>query len=158
MKTGIRLVSLMLVLAVFVSCFAGCSRAEREIKSVIDEFQYCCNEEDIEGMLDTIEPDISDKVKKLAGGLGKLLGKDTSDMLESLFGLIMGDLFVVDFSDFCKNMILDVQEITVDEEGEKAVVSAIMTYEMNGETYSEEVEIKCVYDMEQWYISRISRS
>lgn len=153
MKGTARLVAFILALAMcFLSLTACSGKQKSEIKSVIAEFEYACNTLDVEAILNTINPKVSDKIKLALGIYGLFSDQDTGEVLESISEALIGDS-ELDGSDFFSSIKIEVGEITVDEES--AVAEAKVQYIIAGEEYKKAAEFKCVYYLDEWYISSL---
>lgn len=152
MKGIVRFVSLILVL---VMCFltmtaCGDKKQKNEIESVIAEFEYACNTLDVEAILNTLNPKVADKIKLALGIYGMFSDQDTSEVLESISDALIGDSSL-DGNDFFSSIKIEVGDITIDEES--AIAEAKVEYIIAGEEYKKAAEFKCVYYLEEWYIS-----
>lgn len=153
MKRKIIIVVFILVLTVCLSMITACSgKQKNKIESLIAEFEYACNTSDIEAILNTITPKVSDKIKLAFGIYGMFSDQDTSEVLDSISEAIVGDS-ELDGKDFLSSIKIDVGDITIDEEN--AVVKAKVQYVIAGEEYKKDAEFKCVYYLEEWYISSL---
>ncbi len=151
MKGTDRFVSLTLLLVVCFLTMAACDgKQKNEIKSVVAEFEYACNTLDVEAILNTINPRVADKIKIALGIYGLFFNQDTSEVLESISEALIGDS-ELDGNDFFRSIEIEVREISLDEES--AVAEAKVQYIIAGEEYKREAEFKCVYYLEEWYIS-----
>ena len=82
MKKFKNFVALILIIVLSVSVCA-CGNQNNEIKTLTNNFENACNKLDMNAMLDCIDPDISESVKKLTGLIGMFSDKDTDDLLDS---------------------------------------------------------------------------
>ena len=154
MKGIFRIAVFALVITVCLGMMTACNGKQKdEIESVIAEFEYACNTSDAEAILNTITPKVSDKLKLALGIYGMFSDQDTSEVLESISDVLVGDSDL-DGNDFLSSIKIDVGEISIDEES--AVVEAKVQYVIAGEEYKREAKFKCVYYLEEWYISSLN--
>lgn len=153
MKKTVRITVFLLSIVMICMCFSGCSKHDEQITNLLAEFEYSCNTLDVEAMLNCISPSTADKIKFAIGIFGMISDKNTSEVLDDISASLIGDSSL-DGNDFFSSIKIDVNDIEVDED--EAVVSAYVEYKINGETYNKIAEFKCVYYMEQWYISKFS--
>lgn len=153
MKSTGRFVALIMA---FVMCFltlTACNgKQKNEINSVIAEFEYACNTLDVEAILNTLTPKVADKIKLALGIYGLFSDQDTSEVLESISEALIGDS-ELDGDDFFSSIKIEIGEITVDDES--AVAEAKVQYIIAGEEYKKAAEFKCVYYLDEWYISSL---
>lgn len=152
MKIGLIRTVAIVVLAVMIFSLGGCGKADKEIENLMTEFEYACNTLDFDAVLNCINPKISDKIKLAAGLVGMFTETDTDEMFERLADYLSAD--EIGGTDFFSSIKIQVEEI--DAEEDTAVVSAILTYELNGEQVERRATFDCIYYIEKWYISSFS--
>lgn len=148
-KMFVSVVAIVLSVAIVFS-LTGCSGSNKEIKNLMTEFEYACNTLDFDAVLNCINPKLSDKIKIAAGFVGMFT--DTDEMFESLADYLSSDN--IGGTDFFSSIKIEVEDITVEDEA--ATVSAMLTYELNGEEVVREATFNCIYYTEKWYISSFS--
>lgn len=153
MKKTVRTVILLLIVVLASTGLSACAKDQEKITSLLAEFEYSCNTLDVESILDCIHPSMADKMKLAAGVIGKLTGKDTSEVLENISTWLIGDS-ALDGNDFFSSIKIEVEDIKID--GEEAIASTLVAYKINGAPFNRRAEFKCTYHMEKWYISKFS--
>lgn len=153
-KICVSLFSAVLVLAVafsLCSCFnqQSAESEEEKIKAVMTKLQTACNELDVNGMLDCVDPDEAGNLKLAAGAAG-LLGKNNADILKKLISKV-GDYGDIDAEEFFSSVRITVNSIKLSSDSQSADVAATVTAESNGETKSRDVMIACVQKNGNWY-------
>ena len=91
MKKFKNFVALILIIVLSVSVCA-CGNQNNEIKTLTKNFENSCNKLDMNAMLDCIDPDISESVKKLTGLIGMFSDKDTDELLDSFAKVLFSEL------------------------------------------------------------------
>ena len=147
-KIFVSVVAIVLSITMIFS-LTGCSGSNKEIENLMTEFEYACNTLDFDAVLNCINPKVSDKIKLAAGFVGMFTDTDTDEMFESLADYLSSD--DVGGTDFFSSIKIEVKDISIEDE--TAVVSAILTYELNGEEVVRESTFNCIYYTEKWYIS-----
>lgn len=134
---------------IMIFSLIGCSGSNREIRNLMTEFENACNTLDFDAALNCINPKISDKIRIAAGFVEMFTDNDTDKMFESLADYLSSD--DIGGTDFFSSIDIKVKDISVEDEA--AVVSATLTYELNGEEVVRESTFNCIYYTEKWYIS-----
>ena len=149
-----RTVALILTVLMLVTLFCGCESAENrnDIKDLIAKFETSCNQMDINGMLDCINPDVAAVAKAAVGLVGMFANADTDAVLEKLSGLIMNDTSLSG-KEFFSSLKIKVGKITVEED--TASVEAVITYTVSGEEKQSETVIECTKRTDNWYIKNL---
>ncbi len=164
-----RAVSLMLTLALLIACLSGCSAFQKivnhssdsevkispteKVEDVIDRCNVACNNTDIEGILDCIDPQIAKPIRatlKVAKSIG---GKDEEDMLNTVVGLLANS-DVEDSFEVCES--LDVEVDSLEQDGDTATAELKFSYELDGQKYIGTTTAKCKYIDGQWYITKLT--
>ncbi len=109
---------------------AGCSNEEEQIKILMTEFEYSCNTLDVDGILDCIHPDVTNKIKGALGVIGLFTGNDSDDILDSIASFI-ADNGDVDTDDFFKTFKIDVKDIECS--GFTAKINLDLNYKVGSE-------------------------
>lgn len=148
MKTK-GIVVIMLITTVVLS-LCGCSNDKGEIENLMTEFEYSCNELDIDAMLNCINPAISDKIKLATGIAGMFKDKDSDELTEELVGMLTGDNSL-NADDFFSSIKIEISDIKTKKE--TGTANAIVEYSVAGETFKQEATFNYIYNMEKWYIS-----
>ena len=164
-----RAIPLLLTLALLIACLSGCSAFQKLVKNqpdaevvidpnesvedVIDRCNIACNNTDIEGILDCIDPQIAKPIRatlKVAKSIG---GKDDEEMLNTVVGLLANS-DVEDSYDVCES--LDISVESLEQDGDVATAEVKFSYELDGQKYIGTTTAKCKYIDGQWYISKLS--
>lgn len=146
-----KLVFFVLITTMVLS-LCGCSNDKGEIENLMTEFEYSCNELDIDAMLNCIDPVISDKVKLATGIASMFTDKDPDEFTEELVGVLTGDNSL-NADDFFSSIKIETSEIKTKKE--TGTADAIVEYSVSGEKFKKEATFNYIYNMEKWYISSI---
>lgn len=150
-KTIARTVSVLLV-AVLLFSMAGCG-AKGEIRATIKDFQYACNEMDIEAALECINPSVYSVLKLGAGLLGSLIGQDAENVFASLSSLLISGADTFGVEAF-KTLKIKVNEIAANDTTASAKVTLIYDGKSGEEKTSDAtINLKCTD--EGWKIDGI---
>ena len=144
-----KIIVFTLIMTIILS-LCGCSNGNNEIKKLMSEFEYSCNELDIDAMLDCVDPKISDKIKLATGIASMFTDKDSDELLESLAGMLTGDSSL-NAADFFSSIKFEISNVKTKKEAGTA--DAIVEYNIAGENYKKEATFEYVYSMKKWYIS-----
>ncbi len=147
---GIVLAMVFVLMAVSL---CGCGNSKGEIENLMTEFEYSCNELDIDAMLDCIDPAISDKIKLATGIASMFTDKDSDELTEELVGMLTGDNSL-NADDFFSSIKIETEDIKTKKE--TGTANAKVEYTIAGEKFKKEATFEYVYEMEKWYISSFS--
>lgn len=141
---------IVMLIATMVLSLCGCSNDKSEIENLMMEFEYSCNELDIDAMLNCIDPAISDKIKLATGIAGMFTDKDFDELTEELIGMLTGD-DSLNADDFFSSIKVETTDIKTKKE--TGTANAIVEYSIAGEKFKKETTFDYVYNMDKWYIS-----
>lgn len=141
---------IVMLIAAMVLSLCGCSNDKSEIENLMTEFEYSCNELDIDAMLNCIDPAISDKIKLATGIAGMFTDKDSDELIEGLVGMLTGDNSL-NADDFFSSIKIETSDIKTKKE--TGTANAIVEYSVAGEKFKKEATFDYVYNMDKWYIS-----
>lgn len=151
MRKIVVYVCLFAILVSTVVSFSGCG-AKSEIKSLIKNYEKACNELDFNSILECVDPRVSDSLNMAADFVGMFTDMNADELFERLAGLLSSSKY--GGKEFFSTIKIDIQDIEVEEKD--ATVSAIVTYTVGGTEYVREATFKCIYYVEEWYISTYS--
>ena len=146
----IKGIVVVMLIATMVLSLCGCSNDKGEIENLMTEFEYSCNELDIDAMLDCIDPAISDKIKLATGIASMFTDKDSDELTEELVGMLTGDNSL-NADDFFSSIKIETSDIKTKKE--TGTANAIVEYSIASEKFKKEATFEYVYHMEKWYIS-----
>ena len=149
----IKGIVIVMLIAALVLSLCGCSNDKGEIENLMTEFEYSCNELDIDAMLDCIDPAISDKIKLATGIASMFTNKDSDELTEELVGMLTGDSSL-NADDFFSSIKIETKDIKTKKDSGTA--NAVVEYRIAGEKFKKEATFTYVYNMEKWYISRFN--
>lgn len=149
-----RIIAAVLIVLTAALCLTGCGGSESDIKSMLGRFEKACQEVDVEGMMDCIDPDIIAPVRTVLGMLGV-------DELNKYAGQVMGVLGLVDIQgespeDIIKTIKITPKEFSFNEDKTGCDVETEVSYQFNGATSAAAITVKCVLDDGAWYIRSVS--
>lgn len=153
MKKAAKMVIFTLILTICFGMMTSCGvKQKHDIKNVIEEFEDACNKTDVEAILNTVDPKISDMIKLALGVYGMFSEQDTGEILARISNALVGDS-ELDGNDFFSSIQIDVREVFLEEDN--AVAKAEVQYMIAGNEYRREAEFECMYYLEEWYISSL---
>lgn len=154
MKRMQRIIAVLLVALVLVLSMSGCGKSSK-IKDTIREFEYACQNLDLDAILDTIDPYVADPIRLALALYSGVAGEDYEDMLEdvvdSLIGAAFGDRY--DPKEFLDT--IRITDIKVKTKGSTATVTCELNFEIAGEQFRRDATIYMVEEDDAWYISGI---
>lgn len=155
MKKQNRMIALALAVLLLVSCLTGCSGAAGKIRNTLEEFEYACRNLDADAMLGCIDPDVADPIRMLLALYSQATDQDYEDVTDTVLENIVYGVFGTDFDpdDFLSSLAVTDAKLKVD--GETAVVSCVINFEIAGEKFARNSEIYLVEVRDRWYISYI---
>jgi len=148
-KTG--LISIILAAVVIFGSMTGCGARGRLIE-LMSEFEYGCNTMDVKAVLKTIDPRVADKFRFGVSLIELFSGKSSDEIIGSIFKNLPDE-----FSDNGEEIFTTVsfEAEAIDIGDDSAELTAVMEYEILGESYKREVVFRFVYYIDDWYISSI---
>lgn len=144
--------ALILIIVLTVSMCA-CGNQNNEIKTLTKNFENSCNKLDMNAMLDCIDPDISESVKKLTGLIGMFSDKDTDELLDSFAKVLFSEL-PENSKEFFSSIKIKLDNIETAEDSASA--TAEITYEISGEENKSNATFEYVSIEGKWYIADLS--
>ena len=144
--------ALILIIVLTVSMCA-CGNKNNEIKTLTKNFENSCNKLDMNAMLDCIDPDICDSVKKLTGLVGMFSDKDTDELLDSFAKVLFSEL-PENSKEFFSSIKIKLDNIEIEEDSASA--TAEITYEISGEKNKSNANFEYARIDEKWYISNLN--
>lgn len=152
MKIFRRCAAIFLIIALSVSICA-CDNQNNEIKTLTKNFENSCNKVDMNAMLDCIDPDISESVKKLTGLIGMFSDKDTDELLDNFAKVLFSEL-PENSKEFFSSIKIKLNSVEIEDD--KASASAEITYEISGEENKSNANFKYICIDKKWYISDLN--
>lgn len=153
MKKSIAVILSIIIALICIIPTAGCDTNNEEIRNLMTEFEYSCNTLDVDGILDCIHPDITNKIKVAMGIYGMFSGSDSSDLLDGLASIIVNN-GKVNAEAFFKSIKIDIKEIN--NSGSEANVNIDLSYRLGTENITSKAEISCIKQDDKWYINSFS--
>ena len=133
--------------------FTGCGKEKSECENVINEFEYACNELDVDAMLRCLHPDVADPIRAVLSLANMVSGEETEDIVDMISSELGGQLESGNIDSDEMFNSLDIEVTDYKEDGGSADVYADISFEIAGKKkkkygvfYMEQVD-------EQWYIS-----
>ena len=153
MRKSLKNIIVFLLLFVIVLSMSACDNQNNEIKSLTKNFENSCNKVDMNAMLDCIDPDISESVKKLTGLIGMFSDKDTDELLDNFAKVLFSEL-PENSKEFFSSIKIKLNSIEIEDD--KASASAEITYEISGEENKSNANFKYICIDKKWYISDLN--
>ena len=153
MRKILKNIIVFLLLFVIVLSMSACDNQNNEIKTLTKNFENSCNKVDMNAMLDCIDPDISESVKKLTGLIGMFSDKDTDELLDNFAKVLFSEL-PENSKEFFSSIKIKLNSIEI--KYDKASASAEITYEISGEENKSNANFKYICIDKKWYISDLN--
>lgn len=151
MQKKARIYSIILVVILSLSVLTGCGNRKKLI-GLISEFENGCNSMDVKAVLKTIDPRVANKYRIGVNIIEFFSGKSSDDMLGSVFSALPDEIGE-NGEEILKSITFDIEEVDVGDEDAEVITT--MEYEIMGESYKRQVMFRCVYYIDDWYISSI---
>ena len=150
-RTITSALSLLLIAAMLVSLTA-CG-ASGKVKRTIEEFQKACNNQDVNALIDCLDPSIASLLKIGAGFLGSFTGLNASEVFSTLSGLLQTGTDTFGIDSF-KTLKIKVKNIAVEDT--KAEAKVTFTYMGSSDTEkTTDATISLKLSDEKWLISGV---
>lgn len=153
MRKSLKNIIVFLLLFVIVLSMSACDNQNNEIKTLTKNFENSCNKVDMNAMLDCIDPDISESVKKLTGLIGMFSDKDTDELLDNFAKVLFSEL-PENSKEFFSSIKIKLNSVEIEDD--KASASAEITYEISGEENKSNANFKYICIDKKWYISDLN--
>lgn len=153
MRKSLKNIISFVLLLVIVLSMSACNNQNNEIKTLTNNFENSCNKVDMNAMLDCIDPDISESVKKLTGLIGMFSDKDTDELLDNFAKVLFSEL-PENSKEFFSSIKIKLNNIEIEDD--KASASAEITYEISGEENKSNANFKYICIDKKWYISDLN--
>lgn len=153
MRKSLKNIISFVLLLVIVLSMSACDNQNNEIKTLTNNFENSCNKVDMNAMLDCIDPDISESVKKLTGLIGMFSDKDTDELLDNFAKVLFSEL-PENSKEFFSSIKIKLNNIEIEDD--KASASAEITYEISGEENKSNANFKYICIDKKWYISDLN--
>lgn len=148
-KFAFSVIAIVLSITLMFS-LTGCKAgSNKDIKTLLDEFEESCNTLDFDAVLDCINPQISDKINLALGLVGMFSDTDKDELFQQLADFLSED--DIKGSEFFSSIKIEVEDINIVDE--EATVSTIITYSINGDETTRESTFYCTYYIDAWYIN-----
>lgn len=151
-----RMPYFLVILICSCSLLTGCATKGSKIKDTLTEFQYACQNLDLNAMLNCIDPDIADPIRLGLIVYGAVTEQDYEDVVDSLFDSVLGDLRyeIQDSEGFLQTMT--VTDTKLKAKRHTAVVTCTLNFEISGQEFHRRCKINMVEREKKWYISGFS--
>ena len=148
------MIALILCLFMVTVILCGCGKDKENIENTIEEFVTACNYEplQIDSILRTINPDVSEKIALAINMIELFTGTDSDEIFEKVASFLIDDS-TINAAEFFKSIDVEVEKIKVS--GKKATVEAKVSYTLAGVPFTRDADIKCVENADKWYINGI---
>lgn len=152
MRKNKRFLCLIAVLMLTLQFTACGGSAKNECQNVLDEFEYACNELDVDAMLRCINPEIADPIRIGLALYTHITDQDTEDIVDDIGSVLISSIgeMNIDAEELFQSMELEIKKLEV--KGKNAVAYVDINFETLGievEKYGE-FDLKKVEDT--WYI------
>lgn len=148
-QTMRRAAAVILMAAMVLTLLTGCG-AKSDVKKTISSFESACQALDVRGMLECINPTVSNPILTAMNLLGV---EDTSGTLEELVGIIgIFEGAGEKTEEFVQSIEIDPNNFEFNDGKDKCTVSAELSC---GEDNTKNITIDLVLKDDAWYISDI---
>ena len=150
MKKGMeRIIVCMVIATMFLTGCGGSGK--KECENVLEEFQYACNNVDVNSMLECIDPNVADPIKILIASTGE----DPDECLEYLSEAILYDLSAdgENVDEMLASIVIEPEEIEVEDN--YAVAYCRVSCVINGVDVVRFADIEMKTHDESWYITNL---
>jgi len=150
-----RFVALLLAACLCLSCLTGCESKSSKIKDTLSEFEYACQNLDVDAILDCIDPDIADPIRFAVALYSGATGQDYEDFLDSVFDDLVAGVFGIDFDPYDFLSTISFTDIKVKTKKDYATVTCELNFEIAGEQFKRDATIYMIENDENWYVASI---
>lgn len=161
MKQWKKRIVLICMLSIMSLNVCGCGDSQKsQCKEIIENFETSCNALDVTGILNCINPKISDPIKTVLA-LGNAVSKQKLDeYLVEIIGSVAGELSEsIGEKDASTSELLSNIQITPKKyslKSKKGTVYCTALFQVNGMEFSKYISIEMIKSNDEWYISGIS--
>lgn len=154
MKKNRRFICLVVLLVMAVQLTA-CGGKE-ECRNVLDEFEYACNELDVDAMLRCINPEIADPIRLGLALFVNVTDTDIEDIVDQVAEILISsmDEVNIDASEMFHSMELETTKIKV--KGKNASVYVNISFETMGMEMEKYGVFQMIQVNDTWYIESFS--
>lgn len=147
-----RFALLFVVVMASMTLLTGCKSGDKkECLYVIEEFQYACNNLDVDAMLRCMDPDVADPIRIVLA----MSGMDASEQLGQLVDAMLSDVSEGEegASQILGSIVIEPKDVEV---GKKtAVAYCRISFSVNGVDVVRFVDISLRIHDDTWYITSI---
>lgn len=139
----------------------GCGSADKQkCKEVIGNFERSCNALDVKGILNCIDPTVSDPIKALLA-LGNIISDQSLDeyLIEIMDNVSGGLADEIGAEDSSASEVFASIQITPEKymvKSEKGMVSCTAIFLIKGMEITKKIDIDMIKKNDGWYISGVS--
>lgn len=158
MKRFVRFVAIIAVISILTCSMSGCASNSSKIKNTLGEFEYACQNLDIDSMLDCIDPMIADPIRLAVAIYSGATGQDYEDFLDGIFDELVGSLFGTEFDPYDFLGTISISDTKIKAKSNMATAECTLNFEIAGEHFEKDAEIYLTKDKDDdnWYISSIN--
>lgn len=151
----------MCIFSMVAASICGCGNSKKsQCKEVIENFETSCNALDVTGILNCINPKISDPIKTVLA-LGKMVSsEDVEEYLVEIVGSIAGGLSEsMETEGASTSELLASIQITPEKyklKSKKGTVYCTAAFQVNGMKFTKYIGVDMIKKSDEWYISGIT--
>lgn len=146
---------------IFTMSLSGCGGGfggKSECKELIQDFEEACNELDVQGILNCIDPKVSDPIKTVVA-IGGIVTDNVDQYLEDIMSGIGKELTDAVGSngtteDVLASIQLEPKKYSLKQK--EGTVRCVAIFEVNGMDITKTLNISVVKKNDEWYVSGIS--
>lgn len=161
MKHWRKCILAMCIFSMVAASICGCGNSKKsQCKEVIENFETSCNALDVTGILNCINPKVSDPIKTVLA-LGKVVSdQDVDEYLVEIIGSIAGGLSdSVETDGASTSELLANIQITPEKyklKSKEGTVYCTASFKVNGMEFTKYIGIDMIKKSGEWYISGIA--
>lgn len=152
---------LWIICMIFALSLNGCGGSfggKSECMELLQDFEKACNELDIQGILNCIDPKVSDPIKTVVA-IGGIVTDNVDQYVKEIMSGIEKELTDTVGSNGNEGDVLASIELEPEKyslKKKEGVVRCAATFEVNGMDITKTLNISVVKKNEEWYVSGIS--
>ena len=139
----------VVVTAVMMLSLCACSSNATEIRDTMNEFQYACQNLDIDAMLNCIDPDVAQPIQAGIASYSVATGKDSEDVLDEVVDQIFGSEY--DPEEFLST--IEATDVKPKVKKNTATIDCTLSFEIGGQTFERDSRFTMTKKNDKWYIS-----
>lgn len=152
MKKKMKKLLVLLLSIIMLLSMSGCTSDKSQIKDALSEFEYSCQNLDVDAMLACIDPDIADPIRFGVAVYSQVQGDDYEDVMDGILECLITSQAgeSVDSEAFFSTISFSDEKI--EKKKAYANVACKVNFEMAGEQFTRDANIQMVKRDDKWYV------